>query len=172
MTSSRAGSTSQTEAGPSFFYGCDTFLRAASALRKGETVVIPTETVYGLAADASNAVACRQIFEIKGRPFIDPLIVHVGTLDQVDSIAHWNDDAFKLAQAFWPGPLTLILQKKSTIPDIVTAGKETVAVRMPDHSMAIALMALSGLALAAPSANPFGYLSPTKLEHVKKNSGR
>lgn len=165
------GSTSAKEAGPSFCYTASDFLHAAEPLRRGELVAIPTETVYGLAADACNESACRRIFRVKGRPLLDPLIVHIGRWDQLDTIAFRCDAAEQLAKTFWPGPLTLILDKKPTVPDIVTAGKPTVAVRIPDHSMTRALLDMSNLAVAAPSANPFGYLSPTTVQHVRDQLG-
>ena len=141
--------------------------RLANVLARGGLVAAPTETVYGLAADALNAKACKAIFRAKGRPANDPLIVHVDTLAQAGEIAELNDAARALAKAFWPGPLTLVLPKKSSVPSIVTAGLDSVAVRMPSHPLFRKLIRLSGCALAAPSANPFGYVSPTTAEHVR-----
>jgi L-threonylcarbamoyladenylate synthase len=146
--------------------------RLAQALRAGELVAVPTETVYGLAANALDAAACRRIFSAKGRPAHDPLIVHVHSLAQLFEIARPNDAAFRLAQAFWPGPLTLVLPKKSCVPDVVSAGLPSVAVRMPSHPLFRRLLQETGLPLAAPSANPFGYVSPTTAAHVMTGLGR
>ena len=136
-------------------------------------MAFPTETVYGLGANAFNSLACVKIFEIKQRPFFDPLIVHVAEFTGVEKVAEFenNEMARKLAENFWPGPMTLILKKNQNIPDIVTAGLETVAVRMPDHPVARELIKKSGVPIAAPSANLFGSLSPTKAEHVLKQLG-
>ena len=144
---------------------------AAKILRAGGIVAMPTETVYGLAADACSPTAVRKIFEAKGRPFIDPLIVHVSDMQMARSIAVFDDIAEVLAEKFWPGPLTIILKKKASVPDITTAGMETVAVRMPAHPIAARLIARCGFALAAPSANPFGYISPTCAAHVRDQLG-
>ena len=140
--------------------------RLAADLRRGGLVGMPTETVYGLAADALNAPACRAIFKAKGRPTHDPLIVHVLDLAHAEQLAAFNPQARKLARAFWPGPLTLVLPKKACVPDIVTAGRKTVAIRSPAHPLARRLLRLSGVPLAAPSANLFGYVSPTEAAHV------
>lgn len=139
---------------------------AASTLREGDLVAIPTETVYGLAANALDEGACRRIFELKGRPLIDPLIVHVSNLEQAQRLSAWSDIANKLADAFIPGPLTLILEKNPCVPDIVTAGKSSIAIRLPKHPVFTALSKLADLPLAAPSANPFGYISPSSADHV------
>jgi len=144
--------------------------RAAALLRAGEIVALPTETVYGLAADALNEVAVRKIFEAKGRPFLDPLIVHVPDLDALGRVAVPDARLAKLA-AFWPGPLTVVLPRRECVPDLVTAGKPTVAVRIPAHPLFREVLRLSGLALAAPSANPFGYVSPTTADHVRDSLG-
>lgn len=144
----------------------------AEAIRQGALVAIPTETVYGLAAHALDPAACRAIFQLKGRPLIDPLIVHVDSIAQAESLAHWNPCAAALAAAFWPGPLTLVLPKQPCVPDIVTAGLPSVAVRMPAHPVARQLLQACALPLAAPSANPFGYISPTRPEHVAESFGR
>lgn len=128
---------------------------------------VPSETVYGLAADALNASACAQIFEAKGRPTTDPLIVHLATIRDLKKVAISNSDALALGKAFWPGALTLVLPKRPDVPDLVTAGKSTVAVRVPDHPLFRKLIRLSGRPLAAPSANPFGYISPTTALHVR-----
>jgi L-threonylcarbamoyladenylate synthase len=146
--------------------------RLARALRSGELVAVPTETVYGLAADALDADACEKIFAAKGRPASDPLIVHIHSLDQLDKIAHVNDAALNLARDFWPGPLTIVLPKKANVPDIVSAGLPSVAVRMPGHPLFRRLLALTGRPLAAPSANPFGYISPTTAAHVHAGLGQ
>jgi L-threonylcarbamoyladenylate synthase len=140
--------------------------RLAAALRRGELVAIPTETVYGLAAHALDASACRRIFTAKRRPANDPLIVHVSNLRAAEAAAEFNHTARMLARAFWPGPLTLVLPKRSCVPSIVTSGQDTVAVRAPAHPLARKLLALARVPLAAPSANPFGYVSPTTAAHV------
>lgn len=138
----------------------------AQALQAGCVVAIPTETVYGLAGLALDEGACRAIFSIKGRPLLDPLIIHVSGAAMAAQLAELPDRFFALAEAFWPGPLTLIVKKKPLVPDIVTAGKDTVAIRMPRHPVTHALLEQVGAPLAAPSANPFGYVSPSKAEHV------
>lgn len=144
----------------------------AQRLRAGELVAVPTETVYGLAANALDPAACARIFAAKGRPRADPLIVHIATHDQLAQVCEPNAAALTLAAAFWPGPLTLVLPKKKSIPDIVTAGQGSVAVRMPSHPLFRRLLRLTALPLAAPSANPFGYVSPTSAVHVRDNLGR
>jgi L-threonylcarbamoyladenylate synthase len=141
--------------------------RTVALLRGGEIVALPTETVYGLAADALNESAVRRIFEAKGRPLLDPLIVHIAALADAARIATLPPALEKLAARFWPGPLTVVLQKKSNVPALVTAGLETVAVRCPAHPLTQKVLRLSGLFLAAPSANPFGYISPTRAAHVR-----
>jgi L-threonylcarbamoyladenylate synthase len=135
-------------------------------LRRGELVAIPTETVYGLAANALDARACRKIFTAKRRPANDPLIVHVPSLAAAEKLAEFHDVARTLARIFWAGPLTLVLPKKRCIPGIVTSGQATVALRSPSHPLARRLLQLARVPLAAPSANPFGYVSPTTAEHV------
>ena len=145
--------------------------RVARLLREGSLVALPTETVYGLAANTFNPGACRRIFEIKGRPLIDPLIVHINTWAQAYLLALMNASAEKLAKVFWPGPLTLILPKKDCVPNIVTASLPTVALRMPSHPMMMKVLAQSECPLAAPSANPFGYVSPTQAKHVIRMLG-
>lgn len=146
--------------------------KAAQALQQGNVVAFPTETVYGLGANALNAEAVTKIFEIKQRPFFDPLIVHVDSCDMVQQVvATLPDIALRCMEVFWPGPLTLVLPKSNSIPKIVTAGLDTVAVRMPQHEVAQKLIQASGMPIAAPSANPFGYLSPTTAEHVAKQLG-
>jgi L-threonylcarbamoyladenylate synthase len=143
----------------------------ARCLREGGIVAVPTETVYGLAGDATSASACRRIFAAKGRPFSDPLIVHIASLRDLRRVALPNPSALKLARLFWPGPLTLVLPKTSAVPDRATAGLPSVAVRMPDHPLFRRLIRLAGAPLAAPSANPFGYVSPTTAEHVREGLG-
>jgi L-threonylcarbamoyladenylate synthase len=148
---------------------------AAEAIRSGLLVAFPTETVYGLGADCFNPTALARVFEVKGRPRFDPLIVHIaelGALDRVADTALVNDRILDLlVSRFWPGPLTLILPKRPLVPDLVTSGLPTVAVRLPAHSVALRLIRLSTGAVAAPSANPFGYLSPTRAEHVRAQLG-
>ena len=143
----------------------------AAALRRGELVAIPTETVYGLAANALDGEACRRIFEVKGRPLIDPLIVHVPDEAQAAELAEVNAAARALMGRFWPGPLTLVLPRRDVVPAIVTAGLDTVALRSPRHPLARVLLSTCGLPLAAPSANPFGYVSPTCARHVVDGLG-
>jgi L-threonylcarbamoyladenylate synthase len=143
---------------------------AAQAIRRGDLVGMPTETVYGLAADALDARAVLRVFEAKGRPRFDPLIVHCADLEQVRSVAVLSPRAERLA-ALWPGPLTLVLPRLAVIPDAVTAGLDTVAVRIPDHPLALALIRASGRPLAAPSANRFGCISPTTAAHVAEQLG-
>lgn len=145
--------------------------RLARALQRGELVAVPTETVYGLAGDALNPAACRKIFKAKGRPTNDPLIVHIHTLAQLDVLAERNDAVERVARAFWPGPLTIVLPKKAVVPDLVTSGRPSVAVRMPGHRLFRELLKLCGRPLAAPSANPFGYISPTSAVHVRDSLG-
>jgi L-threonylcarbamoyladenylate synthase len=141
--------------------------KAADLLRSGEVIGIPTETVYGLAANIYSEKAIRKIFEIKQRPLDNPLIVHVASIDQMESLAKdIPDKAYRLAGAFWPGPLTLILPRSIDVPKLVTAGKPNVAIRMPGHGLTRELIAAAGVPIAAPSANPFGRISPTKAEHV------
>ena len=146
--------------------------RLAQALRRGELVAVPTETVYGLAANALDARACRAIFRAKGRPQSDPLIVHIHDRAQLAALAVPNAAAERLAAAFWPGPLTLVLPKRTAVPAIVSAGLPSVAIRMPAHRLFRRLLALADRPLAAPSANPFGYVSPTSAEHVRASLGR
>lgn len=144
--------------------------RAAELLRAGEVVALPTETVYGLAANAWNADAVGRIFEIKGRPSNNPVIVHVAGLDLARRcVAVWTPLAAKLAAAFWPGPLTLVLPRSPEIPNIVTAGGGTVGVRWPSHPFIQAVIRACGFPLAAPSANRSNQLSPTNAEHVRKD---
>ena len=146
--------------------------RLARVLQDGGLVAVPTETVYGLAANALDAKACRRIFRAKRRPAHDPLIVHVADRRTLERIAETNPAVTKLARAFWPGPLTLVLPRRPAVPAVVTAGLPSVAVRMPAHPLLRRLLRLSGLPLAAPSANPFGYVSPTTAAHVQEGLGR
>lgn len=139
---------------------------AAAALRAGGLAAIPTETVYGLAADALNPTALAQVFSIKGRPLLDPLIVHVTDLAGLAEVAE-PDPRLALLAPLWPGPLTVVLRRKACVPDLVTAGKDTVAVRIPAHPLFREVLRLAGRPLAAPSANPFGYVSPTQAGHVR-----
>lgn len=142
-------------------------LRAAVAIAAGELVAFPTETVYGLGADATNAEAVAKIFAAKKRPTSDPLIVHISHQREMDDVAVDAPPlANKLADAFWPGPLTLVLRRSAAIPAVVSAGLETVAVRLPAHPVAIALLRAAGKPIAAPSANLFSRPSPTRAEHV------
>ncbi len=152
----------------------DTISRAAHILKQGGTVAFPTETVYGLGADALNPAAVRKIFEAKGRPADNPLIVHIASMDSLDKIAtDIPPIAFELMDAFWPGSLTLVLKRRSAVPDITTGGLDTVAVRMPDNPVALALIREAGTPLAAPSANTSGRPSPTTAGHVISDlSGR
>lgn len=145
---------------------------AKQFLENGELVAIPTETVYGLAANALDPIAVAKIFEAKNRPTFDPLIVHTHSLAGVyDFVTHIDPQLLKLAEAFWPGPLTLLLPKKSHIPDLTTSGLERVGVRVPHHALTLQLLESLPFPLAAPSANPFGYISPTTAEHVQKQLG-
>jgi len=143
----------------------------ARVLRQGGLVAAPTETVYGLAANALDAAACEKIFTAKARPQTDPLIVHVATLSDLAKLAVVNSAALVLAKKFWPGPLTLVLPKTDLVPAIVSAGLPSVAVRMPAHPLFRRLLRLAGVPLAAPSANPFGYVSPTTAQHVRDGLG-
>jgi L-threonylcarbamoyladenylate synthase len=146
---------------------------AIALLKRGKVVAIPTETVYGLAADARNEDALREIYAIKERPADNPLIVHIGTSEQVlDWAETFSPLAQKLANAFWPGPLTLVLPAKSNVSTIVRAGEPTVALRVPVHPIAQALLQQTGLGLAAPSANKYTQLSPTTAKHVENGLGQ
>lgn len=146
--------------------------RAAELLRAGELVALPTETVYGLAANALSATAVARIFAAKDRPVGNPIIVHVASVAMARAcVAHWPDRADKLAAAFWPGPLTLVLPRAPAIPDIVTAGGPTVGVRWPSHPFIQAVIRECGFPLAAPSANASTQVSPTNAEHVRKGLG-
>ena len=144
--------------------------RAAELLEQGKLVAIPTETVYGLGADAFNPTAVARIFEVKKRPSFDPLIVHIADIGMLENLFEKpiNEKVFALAAAFWPGALTIVHRKKNTVPDIVSSGLPSVAVRLPSPPITREVIRLSGTAIAAPSANLFGQLSPTKAQHVVK----
>ena len=140
---------------------------AKQALSANEIIAIPTETVYGLAGNAFNEEAIKKIFELKKRPFYNPLIVHIRSAEFLTQVARDTPDiAIQMAKAFWPGPLTMVLKKQSHIPDLVTGGKDTVGIRVPNHPLTLRLLAQLDFPLAAPSANPFGSISPTTAEHV------
>ncbi len=143
----------------------------ADLLRNEAVIGVPTETVYGLAGNALNDVSLRKIFEVKGRPMLDPLIVHFSSIEQAEIHAEFNERARALAVQFWPGALTLVLPKKDTISDLVTAALPSVAVRVPEHPIFRSLLEQLDFPLAAPSANPFGYVSPTLAEHVASTLG-
>ena len=150
----------------------DAIARAAVLIREGGCVAFPTETVYGLGADATNAAAVAHIFTLKERPHFDPLIVHLSESTEVSTVVgDVPAAAAKLMEVFWPGPLTIVMPKLSVIPDIVTAGLTSVAIRVPDHPVARDLIRRSGRPIAAPSANPFGYVSPTRAAHVVRQLG-
>ncbi|MDZ4757219.1 MAG: L-threonylcarbamoyladenylate synthase [Bacteroidota bacterium] len=145
---------------------------AAEILRNGGVVAIPTETVYGLAANGLNPNAVAKIYEIKQRPSFNPLILHLSNIDQMQKFAKDIPAMAEiLAHKFWPGPLTLVLKKQSIVPDLTTAGHPSVALRMPLHPITLNLLKLLDFPLAAPSANPFGYISPTTAQHVQENLG-
>lgn len=147
-------------------------VRSAELLRAGELVALPTETVYGLAANAFDAAAVEKIFRAKGRPGHNPIIVHVASLEMARRCASiWPDLAGKLARAFWPGPLTLVLPRSPQIPDAVTAGGATVGIRWPSHPFIQAVIRACDFPLAAPSANPSNEISPTNARHVQKSLG-
>ncbi|MBS1826972.1 MAG: threonylcarbamoyl-AMP synthase [Acidobacteria bacterium] len=146
--------------------------RAAALLREGNLVAIPTETVYGLAANALDPTAVARIYETKGRPSTSPLIVHVAGAEMARTLTrHWPAEAETLAAQFWPGPLTMVLPKAPHVPDIVTAGLDTVGIRMPSHPIALDLIRRAGIPIAAPSANRFTALSPTNAQHVRESFG-
>lgn len=151
--------------------GRDIF-KAKALLEKGELVAIPTETVYGLAGNALDISAVTKIFCVKDRPHFDPLIVHVPDLEHAKKyVEEIPERARLLTKNFWPGPLTLLLSRKSIIPDLVTSGLKTVGIRSPNHPLTIELLRSLSFPLAAPSANPFGYISPTRPEHVNEQLG-
>jgi L-threonylcarbamoyladenylate synthase len=151
--------------------GTDLIL-AKKLLTEGKLVAIPTETVYGLAANGLDETAVAGIFSAKNRPTFDPLILHVASIEQAQSLCtDWPEMADKLACAFWPGPLTLILPKASHVPDLTTSGQPTVGIRMPNNKLTLELLSTLPFPLAAPSANPFGYVSPTNAQHVADQLG-
>lgn len=154
-------------------YGKAAIDEAANLIRAGETVAVPTETVYGLAGRADSGEAVARIYAAKGRPSFNPLIVHVASMEQAEALAIFDDRARRLAGAFWPGPLTLVLPLKpgADIARLTTAGLDTIAIRIPAHRAMRALLDATGLPLAAPSANASGALSPTRAEHVLKSLG-
>ncbi len=142
---------------------------AAKHIKEGRIVAFPTETVYGLGANALNPLAVAKIFELKERPSFDPLIVHISDYAQLNEITTSNDERItKIAEKFWPGPLTMVLPKSHGVPNIVTSGLPTVGVRMPNHQIALELIRMSNCPIAAPSANKFGRISPTTAAHVRK----
>jgi L-threonylcarbamoyladenylate synthase len=146
--------------------------KAIELLNKEDVVAIPTETVYGLAGNIYSEKAIRKIFEVKQRPLFNPLIVHIPSIDQLEKVAReFPIKAQKLAEAFWPGSLTLILPKKLNLPEIVTGGKDTVGVRIPNHPVTLSLLKQVSFPLAAPSANPYNRISPTSSDHVKTYFG-
>jgi len=143
--------------------------RAAHIIREGGVVAFPTETVYGLGANAFNPLAVAQIFSLKERPSFDPLIVHIAHMDDLERLSSRVDEmVWQLAKCFWPGPLSIVMPKRELVPDIVTSGLPTVAVRMPDHPIALEMIRQAKCPVAAPSANKFGQLSPTSAAHVRK----
>ncbi len=145
---------------------------AAAIIRAGGLIAFPTETVYGLGANALDAAAVAKIYQLKGRPSTSPLIVHVSSIEMARRYAaEWPREADELAKKYWPGPLTIVLKKSAEIPDIVTAGLPTVGIRMPSHPVAIELIEAAGVPIAAPSANRFMHLSPTTAEHVREEFG-
>jgi len=145
---------------------------AAECLQHGGLVAFPTETVYGLGANALDPIAVAKIFEAKERPTFDPLIVHIASLSQLDDLyaRPINPLVYELARHFWPGPLTIVHQKSDLVPGLVTSGLDSVAVRMPSHPVALKLLRMAGVPVAAPSANKFGQLSPTSYKHVEKQA--
>ena len=145
---------------------------ARQLLEQNQVVGIPTETVYGLAANALSPDAVLTIFQVKNRPAFDPLIVHIDSPAKLDRLVeHIPEPALQLAEAFWPGPLTLLLPKKDIVPDLTTSGLDTVAIRIPNHPLTLELLRSLDFPLAAPSANPFGYISPTSAQHVADQLG-
>ena len=142
---------------------------AAQIIKNGGLVAFPTETVYGLGANALNPFAVAKIFELKERPSFDPLIVHIASFEDLHILSTGIcENVMRLAKHFWPGPLTIVLPKSSIVPDIVTSGLDTVGIRMPNNSIALELIKQSNCPIAAPSANKFGQLSPVNAHHVKK----
>ncbi|WP_436515545.1 L-threonylcarbamoyladenylate synthase [Ekhidna sp. To15] len=146
--------------------------KAKTLLCTGEVVAIPTETVYGLAGNALDEKSILKIYTVKNRPKFDPLIAHVDTLEKVENLVHEiPDQAMALAEQFWPGPLTILLSKKAEVPDLLTSGLDRIAVRIPNHPLTQDLLSQLDFPVAAPSANPFGYVSPTSAEHVQNQLG-
>lgn len=145
---------------------------AVTHLTKGDIVALPSETVYGLAGLALNVEAVQKIFTIKERPATNPLIVHTSSLEKAENLCEINNLAKKAAETFWPGPLSLVLPKKDVVPDIVTAGNNTVAIRIPKHPVFLEILKKLGKPLAAPSANPSNRTSPTKAKHIKELFGK
>jgi L-threonylcarbamoyladenylate synthase len=146
---------------------------AKTLLEKGDLVAIPTETVYGLAGNALDGDAIAKIFQVKNRPTFNPLIIHSDGVEKIAQyVSHIPEKAIELAETFWPGALTMLLFKNEKVPDLVTAGSDLVAVRIPHHPLTLELLSILEFPLAAPSANPFGYISPTTAEHVNKQLGQ
>jgi L-threonylcarbamoyladenylate synthase len=145
--------------------------RAARIIKQGGLVAFPTETVYGLGADAENPLAVARIFEVKARPRIDPIIVHAADPKSAAMYGIFPETAYRLMRKFWPGALTLVVEKTAAVPSIVTAGLDTVAIRVPSHPAALALLGAAGRGIAAPSANSFGFASPTTARHVAESLG-
>jgi len=146
--------------------------KASLLLQVGEIIAIPTETVYGLAGNALNEESIIKIYSAKNRPSFDPLIAHFGDIDSISRFADINDPLFKsISEKLWPGPVTVLLPKKDSIPDVLTSGLPTVAVRIPNHKLTLQLLKSLEFPLAAPSANPFGYVSPTTPQHVNNQLG-
>lgn len=171
MTNSKGSSSLRPIKKPVTEIGED-IAKVKELLNQGEVVAIPTETVYGLAGNALNEQAILKIYEVKNRPKFDPLIAHVDSLDKVEMLVEEiPEQAQILAQNFWPGPLTILLNKKNNVPDLLTSGLDRVAVRIPNHPITLALLKELEFPLAAPSANPFGYVSPTSALHVKQQLG-
>jgi L-threonylcarbamoyladenylate synthase len=153
-------------------FSCKSIEKAVNILKKGGVIAFPTETVYGLGANGLNPDAVIKIFEIKKRPFFDPIILHVGRKEDIQKLwSKTNKKAEKLIEKFWPGPLTIILPKTDIVPYIVTAGLDTVAIRMPSHPVALEILKKIDFPVAAPSANIFGRLSPTEAKHVQEQIG-
>lgn len=150
----------------------DDIEKAVRLLKKGRLVAFPTETVYGLGADARSEAALARLYTVKGRPTDHPVIVHLGSIDWVSRWAEPDPRALALANKFWPGPLTMILKRKPGVPDAVTGGQDSVGLRMPSHPLALQLLNAFGDGLAAPSANRFGKVSPTTADHVRSDLGR
>jgi L-threonylcarbamoyladenylate synthase len=158
---------------PIFAASSQTIDDAARVIREGGLVAFPTETVYGLGGDATNGEAVASIFAAKGRPTFNPLIVHVADLAAAEALGVFSDDAHRLANVYWPGPLTLVIKRNAECPvaDLASAGLETLAVRVPDHPIAQSLLRAAGLPIAAPSANRSGHVSPTRAKHVEDDLG-